>query len=147
MTLMYERGAIGGSVGGGSGLFRMDALADWLQLIGRAEDPLVRQAHARVHAGVVCAKSMRERATAAAKAGRPPGPEMSASKLALVSNLGLLSDLVECALGQEIIADCGRPETYGWSEFVLGVPGMRLGGGTDEVQRDIIAKRVLDRPD
>jgi len=147
MTLMYERGAIGGAVGGGSGLFRMDALADWLQQIGRSQDPLVRQAFARVYAGVVSAKTMRDRAAAAAKAGRPPGPEMSLSKLALVSNLSLLSALVEYALGPEVVADCGRPETYGWSEFVLGVPGMRLGGGTDEVQRNIIAKRVLGLPD
>lgn len=145
-TLMYERSAIGGGVGGGSGLFRMDTLAQWIREIGRADDPLVRQAYARVHSGVSAAKTMRARAEANAKAGRPPGPEMSLSKLALVANLAALADLVADALGPRLVADTGIAETFGWTEFVLGTPGMRLGGGTDEVQRNIIAKRVLGLP-
>ena len=145
-TLMYERSAIGGGVGGGSGLFRMDTLAQWLREIGRADDPLVRQAYARVHTGVSAAKTMRARAEAGAKAGRPPGPEMSLSKLALVANLAALADLVSDALGPRLVADTGAAETFGWTEYVLGTPGMRLGGGTDEVQRNIIAKRVLGLP-
>jgi alkylation response protein AidB-like acyl-CoA dehydrogenase len=145
-TLMYERGAIGGGVGGGSGLFRMDLLAEWLQAIGRTDDPHVRKAYARVQAGVHAAKTMRQRAEAGVKAGNPPGPEMSLSKLALVSNLAAMSDLVAAALGMRLVVDTGLDETFAWTEFVLGVPGMRLGGGTDEVQRNIIAKRVLGLP-
>jgi hypothetical protein len=38
---------------------------------------------------------------------------------------------------------CG---TFAWSEFVLGAPGMRLGGGRDEIQRNTIAERVLGLP-
>jgi alkylation response protein AidB-like acyl-CoA dehydrogenase len=145
-TLMYERGAIGGSVGGGSGLFRLENLVDWLHEIDRAEDPLIRQAYARVHAGVTAAKTMRSRAAATARAGKPPGPEMSLAKLALVGNLGALAELVSAALGPDLVADTGSPSTFAWTEFVLGVPGMRLGGGTDEVQRNIIAKSVLSLP-
>jgi alkylation response protein AidB-like acyl-CoA dehydrogenase len=145
-TLMYERGAIGGSVGGGSGLFQMAALAQWLRDRGRASDPLVRQAYARVLAGVTAAKVMRARAESNRRAGRPPGPEMSLSKLALVANLEALAGVVSAALGPELVVDTGSPESFAWSEFVLGVPGMRLGGGTDEIQRNIIAKRVLGLP-
>lgn len=145
-TLMYERGAIGGGVGGGSGLFRMDLLSDWLRAIGRADDPLVRQAYAKVQTGVHAAKTMRQRAEAGVKAGNPPGPEMSLSKLSLVSNLSAISELVAAALGMRLVVDTGLDESYAWTEFVLGVPGMRLGGGTDEVQRNIIAKRVLGLP-
>jgi alkylation response protein AidB-like acyl-CoA dehydrogenase len=145
-TLMYERGAIGGAVGGGSGLFRMDALARWLRARGCAGDPLVRQAYARVHAGVTAAKIMRERAEAGRRAGRPPGPEMSLAKLALVANLAELENAVSTALGPELVVDTGSSESFEWAEFVLGLPGMRLGGGTDEIQRNIIARRVLGLP-
>lgn len=33
-----------------------------------------------------------------------------------------------------------------WVQLALGAPGMRLGGGTDEIQRNIIAERVLGLP-
>jgi alkylation response protein AidB-like acyl-CoA dehydrogenase len=144
--LQHERGAIGGSSSGGSGLFRMDALARWLRDIGRAGDPEVGQAFARVYAGVTSAKAMRARADAQARAGLPPGPEMSLGKLALTANLRALSDLVALALGPRLIADTGEDATFAWTEFLLGVPGMRIGGGTDEVQRNIIAERVLGLP-
>lgn len=145
-TLMYERGAIGGAVGGGSGLFSMTLLADWLRSLGVEKDPLVRQAFGRVHVGVTSAKVMRQRVEAAVKAGEAPGPEMSFAKLALVRNLMLMAEVVRTALGPELVFDSGRDQTFDWAEFVLGVPGMRLGGGTDEVQRNIIAKRVLRLP-
>jgi alkylation response protein AidB-like acyl-CoA dehydrogenase len=146
-TLLYERGAIGGAGAGGTGLFDMDSLAGWLRQSGRSADPLVRQAYAKVRAGVDAAKAMRRRAEAAAGAGSAPGPEMSLAKLALVSNLDAMAEVITLALGPELVVDTGRPETFGWTEFVLGVPGMRLGGGTDEVQKNIIAKRVLRLPD
>ncbi|MFC4000178.1 acyl-CoA dehydrogenase family protein [Prauserella oleivorans] len=145
-TLMYERGAIGGSTAGGSGLFRLERIIAWLKDMGRTEDPAVRQAFARVHIGLTAAKAMRARAEAAVKAGTTPGPEMSLSKLALTANLAALSDLVATALGPRLLADTGERSTFSWAEFVLGVPGMRLGGGTDEIQRDIIAHRVLGLP-
>lgn len=145
-TLMHERSAIGGSAGGGSGLFDMKRLAGMLTQLGVASDPAVRQAFARVYGGVAAAKAMRARAEAAAKAGNAPGPEMSLSKLALTRNLASLAHLVSQALGPRLLADTGEWGTYSWSEFVLGVPGFRLGGGTDEVQRNIIAERVLGLP-
>jgi alkylation response protein AidB-like acyl-CoA dehydrogenase len=145
-TLMYERGAIGSATAGGSGLFRLDRIIAWLHELGCEQDPAVRQAFARVHAGLTAAKAMRARAEAAVKAGTTPGPEMSLSKLALTANLALLSDLVGVALGPQLLADTGQRDTFSWAEFVLGVPGMRLGGGTDEIQRDIIAHRVFGLP-
>ena len=36
--------------------------------------------------------------------------------------------------------------TYAWSKLLLGVPGMRVAGGTDEVMRNIVAERVLGLP-
>ena len=49
-------------------------------------------------------------------------------------------------LGPALIADTGEWGTYAWGEHVLGAPGYRIAGGSDEVQRNIIAERVLGLP-
>lgn len=144
--LMYERGAIGGAASGGSGLFRMDSLAAWIVELGCHDDPAVRDAFARVYSGVSAAKAMRIRADRNLKANGVPGPEMSLGKLALTANLQALSDLVSLVLGPKLVADTGAPQSYAWSEFVLSVPGMRIGGGTDEIHRNTVAERSLGLP-
>ncbi|MGQ0464154.1 MAG: acyl-CoA dehydrogenase family protein [Sporichthyaceae bacterium] len=144
--LGFERDAIGGGGTGGSGIFRMDDLARWLHDIGRADDPAVAQAFAKVYSGIVAAKAMRRRAEETVRAGGVPGPEMSLAKLALSANLMALSDLVTLALGPRMLADTGETRTFAWAEYVLSVPGMRIGGGTDEIQRNVIAERVLGLP-
>jgi alkylation response protein AidB-like acyl-CoA dehydrogenase len=49
-------------------------------------------------------------------------------------------------LGPKLVCDSGEWGTYAWSRYVLGVPGMRIAGGTDEVLRNIVAERVLGMP-
>jgi len=49
-------------------------------------------------------------------------------------------------LGPALVADSGRWGTYAWSHYVLGVCGMRVAGGTDEVLRNIVGERVLGLP-
>ncbi|MDO3402755.1 acyl-CoA dehydrogenase family protein [Mycolicibacterium neoaurum] len=144
--LMHERGAIGGSSSGGSGLFRMDDLAAWIADAGGADDPGVLEAFAKVYSGVTAAKAMRSRADRNLKANGVPGPEMSLGKLALTANLQALSDLVSIVLGPKLIGDTGVPQTFAWSELVLSVPGMRIGGGTDEIHRNTVAERSLGLP-
>lgn len=144
--LAHERGAIGGSSSGGSGIFRMHAVARWLHDVGAADDQDAVDAFARLYCGVTAAKAMRARADAALRAGHAPGPEMSLGKLALTANLAALSHLVTTALGPRLAADTGEAATFMWTELVLGVPGMRIGGGTDEIQRNAIAERVLKLP-
>ena len=57
-----------------------------------------------------------------------------------------LSRFVGHVLGPRLVADTGEWGTYAWGQFVCGVPGGRLGGGTDEVLRNIIGERVLGLP-
>jgi hypothetical protein len=57
-----------------------------------------------------------------------------------------IGQLVSDMLGPKMAADSGEWGTYAWHEFVLGIPGMRVAGGTDEVMRNIVGERVLGLP-
>ncbi|WP_422334036.1 acyl-CoA dehydrogenase family protein [Rhodococcus sp. (in: high G+C Gram-positive bacteria)] len=45
-----------------------------------------------------------------------------------------------------MVADTHEPQSFAWSELVLSVPGMRIGGGTDEIHRNTVAERSLGLP-
>jgi acyl-CoA dehydrogenase len=68
------------------------------------------------------------------------------TKLALSANFTRLSEFVTSVLGPKVIADTGEWGTYAWTSVVLGAPGYRLGGGTDEILKTILAERVLGLP-
>ena len=51
--------------------------------------------------------------------------------------------VVAASSARTCIADTGEWGTYAWSEHVLGAPGYRIAGGSDEIQRNIIGERVL----
>jgi alkylation response protein AidB-like acyl-CoA dehydrogenase len=145
-TLMNERAAVGSPSAGGLGIFRTARLADLLRQAGRVDDPVVRDRLMRLHCSLGVAKFTRQRTEAATRVGQRPGPEMSIGKLALTANLQALSDLLGLGLGPHLIADGGPSDAYAWAELVLGIPGLRLGGGTDEIQRNILGERVLGLP-
>ncbi len=56
------------------------------------------------------------------------------------------SEVVRLLLGPELTVDFGRWGTWAWTEHVLGAPGYRIAGGTDEIQHNILAERVLGLP-
>jgi alkylation response protein AidB-like acyl-CoA dehydrogenase len=45
-----------------------------------------------------------------------------------------------------LIARGRESDQFEWSRFLLGAPGMRIGGGTDEVVLTTIAETVLGLP-
>ncbi len=144
-TLMNERAAIGGS-GGGAGTMSATRLVEMVRHLGKDKDPLVRQQLVDVVARQRVSNFTNLRAMAKVAAGQAPGPEMSIAKMALTDNLLRLCDFVSAVLGPSLVADTGQWGTYAWSELVLGVPGMRVAGGTDEVLRNIVGERVLGLP-
>lgn len=79
--------------------------------------------------------------------GRIPGPEGSAGKL--VGTL-ILSDIYGQALSNlgaaGLLAGADAPSNGEWQNAFLGTPGLRIGGGTDQIQRNIIAERILGLP-
>jgi len=80
------------------------------------------------------------------RAGQLPGPEMSIAKLASSQQTTRLSNVVAELLGPKITADTGEWGTYAWSQLLLGSPGGRIAGGSDEVMRNIVGERVLGLP-
>jgi alkylation response protein AidB-like acyl-CoA dehydrogenase len=121
-------------------------LLEMIRQMGKASDPMVRQQVASVFINGSVARYTNQRAMAKIQAGQLPGPEMSIAKLSLTRNMERVSELLASVLGPKLVADNGEWGTYAWSEFVLGVPGMRVAGGTDEVMKNIIGERVLGLP-
>ena len=141
-TLLNERAAA-------SEMNRMSPLALLRLLIercGLADDPVVRQRVVDIYIRGRVAQLTTERATDKLRSGQLPGPELSIGKLAATQNLERISALASHVLGPRLAADTGEWGTFAWSELVLSVPGIRLGGGTDEIQRNIIGERVLGLP-
>ena len=71
---------------------------------------------------------------------------MSIGKLALTQNMQVTAKALTEILGPRLVADSGEWGTYAWAEFILGVPGGRIAGGTDEIMRNIVGERVLGLP-
>ena len=142
-TLGFERGhssnneAVGGS------------FADLLALtrhLGTAGDPITRERLAAVytHERLAAVAAVRDRE--ALRDGLPPGPVGSLRKLQWVNKMMLIADVVTAELGPRLTADTGEWGTFAWTEHVLGAPGYRIAGGSDEIQRSIVAERLLGLP-
>jgi acyl-CoA dehydrogenase len=145
-TLMNERASIGGGSGGGMGLASVTRLAELCRHFGIIDDPIVRQKMMDVYINFQVSRYTNQRAMDKIKKGQLPGPEMSIAKLALTNNLWRTANFVADMLGPRIIADTGEWGTFAWGQFLLGVPGMKVAGGTDEVMKNIVGERVLGLP-
>ncbi|HEX9258920.1 MAG TPA: acyl-CoA dehydrogenase family protein [Acidimicrobiales bacterium] len=145
-TLMNERASIGaGGAGGGTGGM-LPRVVEMVRHYGLDRDPIVRDELAGLIASFKVAGYNNQRAMDKIKAGQLPGPEMSIAKLSLTQNMFDLSEFVARVLGPRIVVDTGEWGTYAWGQFLLGVPGMRIAGGSDEVMRNIVGERVLGLP-
>ena len=143
-TLGFERTASGQAQRRKGGTFE-----DLLRLairLGKSGDPVVRQQLADVYVRTQLRAATTERVARAAAAGAPPGPASSIGKLVASANLMRIGEVATALLGARIAADTGEPDGFAWTEHVLGAPGYRLAGGTDEIQRNIIGERVHGLP-
>jgi alkylation response protein AidB-like acyl-CoA dehydrogenase len=145
-TLAHERNAMGHSSFGGVGILSTDRLVGLIRNAGLAQDVPTRLAFGELISHLRTARFVNEVASARSRAGQAPGPEIGLSKIALSDNMRRLGEFVGEVLGPALIADTGEWGTYAWSSVVLGAPGYRLGGGTDEILKNTIAQRVLGLP-
>ena len=142
-VLGFERENSGGA-GRRGGEF--DDLLLLARHLGRTDDPLIRQDLARVYSLYKARMWARDRAAASAKRAGGSGPEGSIGKLLWTVAMRQISDLSSQLLGPLLTADTGEWGTFAWNQHVLGAPGYRIAGGSDEIQRNIIGERVLGLP-
>ena len=143
-TLMNERASIG--AGGGGGSSSINRLIQMLRHFDLDQDAVARQRLMDVYINTQVAKFNNQRALDKIKLGQLPGPEMSIAKLSLTNNLWRTANFVVDVLGPRAMADTGEWGTYAWNQLLLGVPGMKVAGGTDEVMKNIVGERVLGLP-
>jgi alkylation response protein AidB-like acyl-CoA dehydrogenase len=142
-TLAYERQASGTGTRQKGGSF-----ADLLALArsrGATEDSVVRQRLADIYVLSVLRDATAQRVARAAAAGVSPGPAGSVGKLVASDLLVQIGEFAADLLGMRTVADHGDG-SFEWTAHLLGAPGYRLAGGTDQIQRNIIAERVLGLP-
>ncbi len=141
-TLMNERKTIG--AGGASKRSNVPMrLADLATRSGTM-DAVARQRIADIYVRSEILRFLSLRSLTAALQGRLPGPEGSVAKLASARLNVDTGDLGVALLGASAMA--AAPDDLRWVKRFLWGPGHRLGGGTDEVNRNIIAERVLGLP-
>ena len=142
-TLAFERTASGSVTRkkGGS-VAELIALA---QSLGAMDDALVRQDIADVYIRSELRAATADRVARAAAAGISPGPAASVGKLMASDVLGKIGEIAADLLGNNIAAAVDDDQ-FAWTEHLLGSPGYRLAGGTDQIQRTIIGERVLGLP-
>lgn len=143
-TLGFERSS------SGSGHRRKGGTsADLVELakaLGVNDDPVVRQELADVYVRTSLHAAVVAKVARANASGDKPGPAGSLGKLIASDNLVRIGNAAADMLGSALVADTGEWGQFAWSDHVLGAPGYRLAGGTDEIQRNIIAERVLGLP-
>lgn len=143
-TLGFERdhseGEGGGATGGSFGKVLATA-----QAMGVDKESLIRDQLAQTFIRSRIESLNAKRTADLAKSGTP-GPEGSLGKIIWTEGMNHMSDMVSSILGAKLIADGGEWGTYEWGAHVLGAPGYRIAGGSDEVQRNIIGERVLGLP-
>jgi acyl-CoA dehydrogenase len=147
-TLLNERASIGA---GGEASARLeflepDRLIALLRQFGLDGDPVVRDRFAKIYIAQQVTRWNGERAMETILATGVPGPELSAAKLARTNLMRMIGDFLTDVLGPYLAADTGQWGTFAWTRFLLGVPGLRVAGGTDEIQKKIIGEQVLGLP-
>lgn len=138
--LSNERALIGS--GGRVGFRDLVALA---QTNGVADDPVMRQELARSYTRLQLIKWLGLRARSRKDQGL--GPEASVLKLAASRRLEYDGNLVMAlqGAGSMLFGADAAQDSY-WQLQFLGQWSSRLGGGTEQVQRNVIGERVLGLP-
>ena len=134
------------SIAGGTGA-TPEALIAFVARFGATADPRVRQRLVDAHIRYELLRFLRYRSQTALSQGRRPGAEASVMKLFYAGHLKKLGDLsmsIQGVAGSLLGPDA--PAAGTWQQQLLSAPSIRIAGGSDEVQRNIMGERVLGLP-
>ncbi len=141
-TLTAERTSIG--EGGQTG---WREVADLARRFGRLADPILRQELARLATREMVQRWLVYRVRTALAHGVQPGPEASILKLLNSHHVEHVGSLVLSVLGATgMLWNDDSPDGGFWQDTFLFQWSSRIGGGTENVQRNILAERVLGLP-
>jgi alkylation response protein AidB-like acyl-CoA dehydrogenase len=150
-ALAHERSSIAEVYGLKRNLERIRELARACQKNGRPalEDPGLRRRIAEADARIEAMRLNGLRFLTQQLKGEKLGAETSINKLLrarLEIELGELALEIQGAVGVLAAGDPLVPEGGHWQRFALSWPEVVIGGGTPNIQRNIIAERVLGLP-
>jgi len=136
-TLLNERMALGGA----SGFFSFDALAEHARANKDRLDAVTRDQLARLYVWSKALELLNARVVTKLGRGQIPDAESSVMKLALGRILTLGGDLGLKVSGPDALRRIGA-----WQHQFLIAPSLHIAGGTDEIQKNVVAERVLGLP-
>jgi alkylation response protein AidB-like acyl-CoA dehydrogenase len=142
-TLLNERAALGHLLSFGSIVDVLVAQARAAQADGRpgCDDPRVRQELAALYVQAELLRFIGYRIVTAISQGGLPGPEASIVKIVLARLLNRAAAIGVTLGGPDSVASEGE-----WRTLLVAAPSVRIAGGSDEVQRNIVGERVLGLP-
>jgi alkylation response protein AidB-like acyl-CoA dehydrogenase len=136
-TLLNERMAMGGL----SSLLEFDKLVAFVKEQGAAADPIVRDEVARVYVELRSLQLLNARVVTKLGRGQMPTAESSVMKLALARVMTRAAEAAMKAMGPGALLRRGF-----WQNEFLFAPAWHIAGGTDQVQKNVCAERVLGLP-
>jgi alkylation response protein AidB-like acyl-CoA dehydrogenase len=153
--LVHERNAVGGASPYTSGRSsgheasgQDDSLVDIVRAHGLADDTRARQLVAEAHIRQMVGGQLIRRVTQGVSVGKLPPPAGSVLKL-----FGATAAMRRCEIGLELAGSAAAAwpagsETAGrrLAEATLWRQSLSLGGGSNEIQRNIISERLLGMP-
>ena len=147
-TLMNERAAVGSGTGlGWRDVMKLAAATPSWE--GTAmDDPAFREWLAEYYVQCEAIRLTSFRTLTSLSRGHAPGPESSGGKLLWANATQAMTSQAVDLLDHFGIVDDPEIASAGgaFQHRFLWAPGLRLGGGTDEIMKNIIAERVLGLP-
>ncbi|HOT80516.1 MAG TPA: acyl-CoA dehydrogenase family protein [Microthrixaceae bacterium] len=141
-TLVNERSAIGGG-----GMVQFAEILMLAQELGRTDEPVLRQELAKIYTYFQITRFLGYRVQTSISNGRQPGPESSVMKLHISRQYGEGGDLYMSLLGAAGMLWLDDAPFDGFFQgLFLAQWAPRIGGGTDQIQRNIAGERVLGLP-
>jgi len=142
-TLSNERVAISGSERGKE----LGLVIDLVRAVGRADDPLIRQQVADCQTRHQIVTFLSYRLQTALSQGTPLGAEASVMKLFYAEHLRRLAELAVGVQGPAGTLQGADAHASGlWQARMLAALAVKIAGGSNEIQHNVIGERVLGLP-